>query len=46
MSMAKRSKKQVRKDENKVIKILQAYAKESIDDLAKKCNFSGPIVKP
>jgi DNA-binding Lrp family transcriptional regulator len=45
MSMAKRSKIQVRKDENKVIKILQAYAKESIDDLAKKCGFSGPKVR-
>jgi DNA-binding Lrp family transcriptional regulator len=45
MSMAKRSKKQVRTDENKVIKILQAYAKESIDDLAKKCSFSGPKVR-
>ena len=45
MCMAKRSKKQVKKDENKVIKILQSYAKESIDTLADKCGFSGPKVR-
>jgi DNA-binding Lrp family transcriptional regulator len=45
MIMAKRSRKQVKKDENKVIKVLQTYAKESIDDLAKRCGFSGPKVR-
>lgn len=43
--MAKRSKTQVEKDELKVVMELQAHAKESIDDLAKKCGFSGPKLR-
>jgi len=43
--MAKRSKKQVEKDERTVIKILQAHAKKSIDELAKISGFSGPKVR-
>jgi DNA-binding Lrp family transcriptional regulator len=45
ISMAKRSRNQVKKDENTVIKVLQSYAKESIDELAKRCKFSGPKVR-
>ena len=43
--MAKRSKTQVENDEFKVIMELQSHAKESIDDLAKKCGFSGPKLR-
>jgi len=43
--MAKRSKTQVEKDELRVVMELQAHAKESIDDLAKKCGFSGPKLR-
>lgn len=43
--MAKRSKTQVEKDELRVVMDLQAHAKESIDDLAKKCGFSGPKLR-
>jgi DNA-binding Lrp family transcriptional regulator len=43
--MAKRSKESVEKDELKVIKELQAHSKENIDNLAKKCGFSGPKLR-
>ena len=43
--MAKRSKEQVEKDEKKVIIKLQSKAKESIDDLAEECGFSGPKLR-
>ena len=43
--MAKKSKTQVEKDEQKVIMELQSHAKESIDDLAKRCGFSGPKLR-
>ena len=38
--MPKRSKKQIKKDEQKVIRELQINSNESIDKIAKKCNFS------
>lgn len=38
--MAKTSKKQIYKDEKKVIASLQKNAKENIDIIAKKCGFS------
>lgn len=38
--MPKSSKKQIDKDEKKVISELQKNAKESIDKIAKRCNFS------
>jgi len=44
-SMAKRSKEQVEMDEKKVIIKLQSKAKESIDDLAEECGFSGPKLR-
>ena len=44
-NMAKRSKTQVEKDEQKIIMELQEHAKESIDDIAKRCGFSGPKVR-
>ena len=44
-SMAKRSKEQVEMDEKKVIIKLQSKAKESIDDLAGECGFSGPKLR-
>jgi len=43
--MAKRSREQVEIDEKRVIEELQVHAKDSIDDLAKRCNFSGPKVR-
>ena len=43
--MAKRSKEQVEKDEKTVIIKLQSKAKESIDDLAEECGFSGPKLR-
>ena len=43
--MAKRSKEQVEMDEKKVIIKLQSKAKESIDDLAGECGFSGPKLR-
>jgi len=43
--MAKRSKEQVEMDEKKVIIKLQSKAKESIDDLAEECGFSGPKLR-
>ena len=38
--MPKSSRKQIDKDEKKVISELQKNAKESIDKIAKRCNFS------
>jgi len=38
--MSKSSKKQIRKDEKKVIARLQTNARESINIIAKKCDFS------
>ncbi|MBU1941950.1 MAG: Lrp/AsnC family transcriptional regulator [Candidatus Thermoplasmatota archaeon] len=38
--MAKSSQSQIQQDEQKVIHILRKNAKESIDDIAKKCKFS------
>jgi len=38
--MPKISKETRVKDEQKVLKILQSNAKDSIDDIAKKCRFS------
>lgn len=44
-SMAKRSKVKIEKDALNVVKELQSHAKDSIDDLAKKCGFSGPKLR-
>jgi DNA-binding Lrp family transcriptional regulator len=38
--MGKTSKKQMTRDENKVLSLLEKNAKESIDIIAKKCGFS------
>jgi len=43
--MAKRSKTQVENDALKVVKELQSHAKDSIDELAKRCSFSGPKLR-
>lgn len=43
--MAKRSRQQVEIDEKKVMRELQIHAKDSIDELAKRCKFSGPKVR-
>ena len=43
--MAKRSRRQVEKDERKVVDLLQTRAKDSIDSLAETCGFSGPKVR-
>ncbi|MDG6218663.1 MAG: Lrp/AsnC family transcriptional regulator [Candidatus Thermoplasmatota archaeon] len=43
--MAKRSRNQVKKDEDTIIRVLQSHAKENIDELAKRCHFSGPKVR-
>ncbi len=44
-NMAKRSKIKVENDSLKVVMELQSHAKESIDELAKKCGFSGPKLR-
>jgi len=38
--MPKRSKKQIKNDENKILKELEKNANKSINEIAKKCNFS------
>jgi DNA-binding Lrp family transcriptional regulator len=40
MIMAKRSRKQIEKDERKVISMLQENARDSIDHIAEECGFS------
>ena len=43
--MAKRSRSEVKKDEEKVLILLQSHAKDSLDAIAKKCGFSVPKVR-
>ena len=43
--MAKRSRSEVRKDEEKILLLLQSYAKDSLESIAKKCGFSVPKVR-
>ncbi len=43
--MAKRSRSEVKKDEKKVLTLLQSHAKDSLETIAKKCGFSVPKVR-
>lgn len=43
--MAKRSRSQVKKDEKKVLTLLQSNAKDNLETIAKKCGFSVPKVR-
>jgi len=43
--MAKRSRAEVRKDEEKILFLLQSHAKDSLETIAKKCGFSVPKVR-